>query len=227
MRRLVGLSRTSVGKKALMAVTGAVLVLFVIGHMAGNLKAFLGAESFNHYAEALRTFGEPFLPPMSFLWTVRVALLAAVGLHVWAAISLARSSMAARSRGYRRAESLSFSYASRTMRWGGVIIAAFVVYHILHLTTGTAHADFVPGDAYHNLVVGFRSPAAVVAYLVAMTALVLHLYHGVWSAFQTLGANHPRYNRYRRPLALGLALVVYLGFIAVPLGVMAGILQPT
>lgn len=208
-----------------MALTGIVLVLFVLGHMAGNLKAFQGAESFNHYAEGLREFGDPFLPREGVLWIVRLVLLASVVLHVWAAWVLAGSSRAARSVAYRKEESLVFSYASRTMRWGGVIILAFVVYHLLHFTTGDAHPEFVPGDAYHNLVVGFRSPWVVGAYLVAMTALVFHLYHGIWSGFQTLGLNHPRWNRFRRPLAATVALLVYVGFIAVPLAVQAGVIS--
>lgn len=225
MNRLLVLVRSTVGKKVAMALTGVVLVLFVVGHMAGNLKAFQGAEAFNHYAEGLREFGDPFVPREGLLWVVRVVLLVSVGLHVWAAWVLSRTSRAARSVGYRREESLVFSYASRTMRWGGVIILAFVVYHILHFTTGQAHPDFVAGDPYHNLVVGFRNPLVVAAYLVAMTALVFHLYHGVWSGFQTLGLNHPRWNPFRRPLAAALSLVVYVGFIAVPLAVQAGVIS--
>lgn len=226
MSRVIGFHDSSVGKKVVMAITGIVLVLFVIGHMAGNLKAFLGPAEFNAYAEGLRDFGHPLLPHMAALWIARVVLLAAVGLHIWAAWETTRQSRAARDVAYRKEESLSFSYASRTMRWGGVVIAAFVVYHILHFTTGQAHRDFVPGDAYHNLVAGFQNNLVVLAYVVAMTALVFHLYHGIWSTFQTLGLNHPKYNPYRRPLAMVVALIVYVGFLAVPLAVMAGILQP-
>lgn len=229
MPRPVKFFRTTVGKKVVMAVTGAILVLFVIGHMAGNLKAFLGPESFNAYADALREFGHPFLPERGALWGIRLVLLASVGLHIWSSYVLTRRSWAARETGYRKEEHIAFSYASRTMRWGGVIILAFVVYHLLHFTTGHLHPDFpdfVQANAYHNLVVGFQNPWVVGAYLVALTALVFHLYHGIWSAFQTLGINHPRYNRYRRPLALAAALIVYVGFIAVPLSVMAGVLQP-
>lgn len=226
MRRIFGLYDSSVGKKVAMAVTGAVLVLFVIGHMLGNLKAFLGPTEFNAYAEGLREFGHPFLPRMGALWIARGLLLISVVVHMLAAWQTSRQSWAAREVEYRKRARLGFSYASRTMRWGGVIIAAFVVYHILHFTTGQAHHDFIPGDAYHNLVTGFQNPLVVLAYVVALTALVFHLYHGIWSAFQTLGANHPRYNPLRRPLAVILALLVYVGFLAVPLAVVVGILQP-
>lgn len=222
MRRLNKLYASTVGKKIMMALSGAVLVLFVLGHMAGNLKAFQGPAAFNAYAEGIREVGYPFLPHMGALWIVRVALLAAVGVHIWAAFKLYLKSNAARGVGYRKQESLSFSYASRTMRWGGIIILAFVVYHILHFTTGTVHNDFIPGDAYHNLVAGFQNPLIALAYIVAVSALAFHLYHGIWSVFQTVGANNPRYNRFRRPLAGVLTGLIYLGFIIVPVAVTAG-----
>lgn len=225
MRRVIDLYRSSVGKKIVMALTGAVLVLFVLGHMAGNLKAFQGAEAFNHYAEGLREFGDPFLPRTGALWIVRLGLLGAVALHVLAALQLTRMSHDARSEGYGRQESLVFSYASRTMRWGGIIILAFVVYHLLHFTTGTVHSDFRPGDAYHNLVVGFQNPWIVLSYIVAVGALGFHLHHGIWSTFQTLGLSHPKYNHLRRPLAAVLAVAVFVGFIAVPVAVMAGVIS--
>ena len=117
------------------------------------------------------------------------------------------------------------TYASRTMRWGGVIIITFVVYHLLHFTVGTAHPNFVHGDAYGNLVVGFQSIPVGIAYAIAMVTLCLHLYHGVWSAMQTLGASHPRYNRYRRPVALAVAGIIFVGFMAVPVSVITGILS--
>lgn len=222
MRRLTRLYSSTVGKKVVMALTGGILVLFVLAHMAGNLKAFQGAEAFNSYADAIREAGSPFFPHEGALWTMRVVLLAAVGLHVWAAYQLYRQSKEARSVGYRKRESLSFSYASRTMRWGGVILLAFVIYHVLHFTTGHAHTSFVEGDAYANLVAAFRNPLVSLAYIVAMGALGLHLYHGIWSTFQTLGLNHPKYNPYRRPLAAVLSILLFVGFIAVPVAVMAG-----
>jgi succinate dehydrogenase / fumarate reductase cytochrome b subunit len=110
------------------------------------------------------------------------------------------------------------------MRWGGVIIAAFVTYHILHFTTGQAHPDFVHGQAYENVIIGFQSPLVVAFYVLALIMVTFHLYHGLWSAFQTVGANHPKYNPYRRPLALILALLLFAGFMTVPVGVQAGLL---
>jgi len=225
MRRVLSLYRSSVGKKILMAATGVVFVLFVLAHMYGNLKAFYGPEKFNHYAEFLREVGAPMFGHGQLLWIFRIVLLAAVAIHVLMALQLWLMSRAARpvpyAKGLRPEES---TYASRTMRWGGVILAAFVTYHLLHFTVGTVHPDFVPGAAYENLVIGFQSWPVVLAYTVAMAALCLHLYHGVWSALQTLGANHPRYNRYRRPLAVVVAGVVFVGFMSVPVAVVAGII---
>jgi succinate dehydrogenase / fumarate reductase, cytochrome b subunit len=213
----------SVGKKILMAVTGVVLLGFVIGHMIGNLKVYQGAAAFNQYAEGLRGFGAPLLGQGQALWGVRLILLLAVLTHIWAAVSLTLQSRAARTIQYRKFESLAFSYASRTMVWGGFIILVFVVYHILHLTLGTVHPDFVEHDAYYNFVAGFSVWPVSVFYILAMFPLGLHIYHGTWSALQSLGANNPRYNAYRRPAALGIAILVVLGNISFPLAVLFGI----
>ncbi len=225
MRRVYSLYGTSVGKKYTMAVSGAIFVLFVIVHMFGNLKVYLGAEAFNHYAEGLRSFGEPFLGHEWFLWVFRVGLLAFLLIHTVAAWQTSRQSWAARGDKYKKHEKLVFHYASRTMRWGGVALLLFVVYHILHLTTGTLHPDFIPGDAYHNFVTGFRSLPVVAVYAVAMIALGLHLYHGVWSAFQTMGLDGPRIKKWREPAALLVALVVVLVNLSFPVAVYTGILQ--
>ena len=224
MRRVYSLYSTSVGKKFTMAVSGAIFVLFVIFHMFGNLKVYLGPEAFNHYAEGLREFGEPFLGYEWFLWVFRTGLIAALLIHVLAAWQTSRQSWAARGQKYRKRGDLVFHYASRTMRWGGVVIGLFILYHILHLTTGTLHPDFVPGDAYHNFVAGFRSIPVVAVYSVAMVALGLHLYHGTWSAFQTLGWDGPRIKRWREPFALGVALVVSLVNLSFPVAVITGII---
>jgi succinate dehydrogenase / fumarate reductase cytochrome b subunit len=224
MKRALSLYDSSVGKKIVMAGSGAILILFVVGHMVGNLKVYWGPEAFNHYAEGLRIFGEPFFGQGQVLWLVRFVLLVSVLIHIWAATQLTLFSRAARRKGYRKFDSLAFSYASRTMVWGGVIILAFVVYHLMHLTFGNAHPDFVPGDAYHNFVVGFRSWPVSVAYIAAMIPLGLHLYHGLWSALQTLGANNPRYNRYRRPTAMAIAAVIVVGNISFPIAVLSGVL---
>lgn len=225
MERLQSLPQSSVGKKILMAVTGIVLIGFVVGHMLGNLKAYLGAEHFNAYAHFLRTVGEPAIPENGVLWIARVVLLASVGIHIWAAVSLTRMSRAARPDRYAKGNDLAFSYASRTMRWGGVILLAFVVFHLLHLTTGNAHPDFRPEDPYHNFVTGFRSVPVAFAYIVAMTALAFHLYHGTWSVTQTLGIDNPRFERFRRPAALVLAAAVFLGNVSFPLAVLAKVIQ--
>ena len=204
---------------------GAIFVVFVIVHMFGNLKVYLGPEAFNHYAEGLRAFGAPFLGYEWFLWVFRVGLLAFLLIHTVAAWQTSRQSWAARGQKYKKREKLVFHYASRTMRWGGVALLLFVVYHILHLTSGTLHPDFIPGDAYHNFVTGFRSLPVVAVYAVAMIALGLHLYHGIWSAFQTMGLDGPRIKRWREPVALGVALVVVLVNLSFPVAVFTGILQ--
>ena len=225
MRRVYSLYSTSVGKKYTMAVSGAIFVVFVIVHMFGNLKVYLGPEAFNHYAEGLREFGAPFLGHEWFLWVFRVGLLAFLLIHTVAAWQTSRQSWAARGQKYKKQEKLVFHYASRTMRWGGVALLLFVVYHILHLTTGTLHPDFIPGDAYHNFVTGFRSLPVVAVYVAAMIALGLHLYHGIWSAFQTMGLDGPRIKRWREPTALGVALLVVLVNLSFPVAVYTGILQ--
>jgi succinate dehydrogenase / fumarate reductase cytochrome b subunit len=214
-----------VGKKFYMAVSGFILIGFLVAHMVGNLKMYMGADSFNHYAEFLREVGYPILPHMAGLWIFRVVLLVAVGLHMLSAWQVYTQSRNARGGKYTKEESLHFAYASRTMRWGGVIIAAFVTYHILHFTTGQAHPEFVHGEAYQNVIIGFQNPLVVAFYVVALVMVTFHIYHGLWSAFQTVGANHPKYNAYRRPLALVLALLLFAGFMTVPVGVTAGLLS--
>jgi succinate dehydrogenase / fumarate reductase cytochrome b subunit len=222
MRRVSSLYASSVGKKIAMAVSGILLIAFVVGHMVGNLKVYQGREAFNHYAEGLRTFGAPFFGFGQLLWIVRVGLLAAVGIHVLAAFQLTRMSRKARRERYHNFDSLAFSYASRTMFWGGVIIAAFVLYHLMHFTFGNVHPDFVRTDPYHNFIAGFRSVPVSIVYVAAMIPLGMHLYHGTWSLFQTLGASNPRYNALRRPFAAALASTVVAGNISFPVAVLAG-----
>ena len=226
MRRVISLWDATVGKKIAMAVTGLVLIGFVAGHMIGNLKVYQGREAFNHYAEGLRTFGEPFFGYSQLLWLIRLVLLAAVLIHILAAVQLTLRSRAARPVAYKRYEGdLVFSYASRTMTWGGLIILLFVIYHLMHLTFGNAHPDFVHGDAYHNFVGGFRSVPVSLAYIAAMIPLGLHLYHGFFSMLHTFGATSPKYNRWRRPAALALALIIVLGNISFPVAVLAGLVE--
>jgi succinate dehydrogenase / fumarate reductase, cytochrome b subunit len=225
MRRTFNIWGSTVGKKIAMAVSGVVLIGFVVGHMIGNLKVFQGPEAFNHYAEGLRTLGAPFFGTTQALWLVRVVLLGAVLIHIVAAVQLTIRARKARAVGYRKWDGdLVFSYASRTMAWGGIIILLFVVYHLLHLTVGTAHPDFRHGDAYHNFVRGFQSVPVSLAYIAAMIPLGFHLYHGFWSMLQTFGAS-AKYDRYRRRTALVLALAVVAGNISFPVAVLAGVIR--
>jgi succinate dehydrogenase / fumarate reductase cytochrome b subunit len=222
--RIVRLYRSSVGKKVAMAVSGVILVLWIIGHMLGNLKAFMGPAAINSYAEGLRTLGEPLLGRGWLLWAVRVVLIAAVGIHILAATQLTLQSRAARPVRYRVTPHDEILYASRTMRWGGVILVLYVVYHLLHMTFGSAHPSFIPGDVYQNLVAGFRSWPVVITYVAATLALAFHLHHGAWSALQTLGAGHSRFDRQRRTGAAIIAIAVFVGFISVPLAVLLGVI---
>lgn len=225
MRRVVGLYRSSVGKKVIMAVTGFVWFGYLVAHMAGNLKAFFGEDSFNSYAEHLRLIGVPFLPETGFLWPFRAFIFVALVVHVWMAWETSRKSQAARTVAYRQKENINFNWASATMRWGGVLILVFIVYHILHLTVGWVHPDFVYGDAYGNLVRGLSNPVVAVFYIVSMAAVCAHLWHGLWSMLQTLGADHPKYESLRRPFATGMALLIFFGFISIPVAILAGLVS--
>ena len=225
MSRVTALTQSLIGKKVLMAVSGVVLLGYVLGHMAGNLKIFQGPEHFNAYAEGLRTVGAPFFGRGQLLWIVRLVLLASVGAHIWAAWAVTRASWAARPEGYHALRLVETTYAARTMRWGAVIILAFVVFHLLDLTFGPANPAFISGDAYHNVVATFQRVPVAAAYLVALGALCLHMYHGIYSGFQTLGLNHPRYNAWRRGFAAAFSLVVAVGFAVVPVSVLTGVVR--
>lgn len=210
-----GFYSTTVGKKTVMAVTGIVLFGFIIGHMAGNLQFFLGPDVINGYAEKLRE-----VPAL--LWVVRIGLLVAAILHIAASVSLVRLQRRARPTGYVRLRSTTSSYASRTMYWSGPIVLAFLIYHLLHLTFGTVHPDFRELKAYENLVAGFSNPAVAIAYIVSVILLGMHLYHGLWSMFQTLGVAHPKYTPKFKAFAKFASIVIVLGFIAVPIAILAG-----
>jgi succinate dehydrogenase / fumarate reductase cytochrome b subunit len=216
---------TMVGKKVVMAVTGLVLVGFVLAHMLGNLKIFLGAEAIDAYAVFLRTMGEPLFPSGLLLWVARIVLLTCVALHITAAVQLTRLNWAARPQGYDTKRSIATTQAARTMRWSGVILALFIVYHLLHLTAGAV--GFQPGafhhnTVYHNVVAAFSVWYVALFYIVAMACLCLHLDHGIWSMLQTLGWNNARTTRGLQTLSRLLALVVFAGFISVPVAVLAG-----
>jgi succinate dehydrogenase / fumarate reductase cytochrome b subunit len=204
--------RSTVGKKVVMALTGAIGVGYVVAHMLGNLQMFEGPEKINAYAALLKS-------NIGLLWTARSILIAAVILHICAAYQLARTSQKSRPVGYKRWRAVGSNFASRTMRWTGPLLALFIVYHLLHLTTGTVHPDFVEADVYHNVISGFRVWYVSAVYIVAMLMLALHLYHGVWSMCESLGVNYPKYNRMIRALATILTAIVVVGFIAIPAAV--------
>jgi succinate dehydrogenase / fumarate reductase cytochrome b subunit len=210
---------SSVGKKIVMAVTGLIWVAYLITHVFANLLVFQGPAKINAYSAFLHGTG-------GALWGARLVLIAALILHVIAAIQLAGRRQDARPAGYAAGlEHEVSTWASRTIRWGGALILVFLLYHILHFTVGTAHPNFVVGDPYHNVAAGFRSLPVVVLYLVAMGAVGLHLYHGVWSSGRSLGMSPPSPHPLRRTVALVLALLVWLGFTVIPIAVYAGVVR--
>jgi succinate dehydrogenase / fumarate reductase cytochrome b subunit len=224
-RRTPKVAKTnSVVKKAVMAISGIVMVLYLIAHMIGNLKVFTGAESFNHYSEWIRTIGTPAVPEQTTLWIIRIALLVAVIAHFWAAVSLWRQAKRARPERYVTKKAVAQSYASRTMRWGGVIVLLFIVYHILDLTTGTVNPD---GDAspYDRLVASFSNPFVTAFYVISLVLLGMHLRHGIWSATQTLGQSNRRRERTVNAFAIVFSTVLIAGFLIVPFSVLFGLVD--
>lgn len=218
MNRLAAFWDSSVGKKAVMAVTGVIGLLFVIGHMVGNLQVFQGAERLNAYGHLLHG------PLNEVIWVVRAVLLLSVILHVVAAYQLTMRNRAARPVEYAVRTPQVSTLAARTMRWGGVLLLAFIIYHLLDLTIGTVNPAFQPGDVYANLVGSLQRPVIAVFYLLAMAALGLHLYHGAWSSARTLGVSQPSPSPLKRGLAIVLAVVVALGFAVVPLAIILGMI---
>lgn len=210
-----------------MAVTGLLLVLFLYAHMAGNLKIFFGAAPFDHYANWLRTIGTPLLPRRWYLWIQRTALTVAVIGHIAAATILARRARRARPVRYAHRPKVQGSYAARTMRWGGVIILLFVVYHILDLSTGTLNPVGQPGHPYANVVADFAPHRWYVTlfYVLAVVAVGAHLRHGIFSAVRTLGQRTARGERIARVTALALSIVLVAGFLAVPFAVITGLVN--
>jgi succinate dehydrogenase / fumarate reductase cytochrome b subunit len=206
------------GRKAIMAVTGAILFAFVIGHLAGNLQIFDGPARLNAYGKFLKNTGE-------LLWIVRAGLIVCVALHIWATVLLALRNSKARPIGYKIKKSVASSYADRTMYWSGPIILAFVIFHLLQFTAGTLHPGapaFSDTDIYYNVVAGFSVWWVSVWYIFSMILLGFHLRHGIWSAFQTLGANHPRHTPVLKQAALWIAIAITAGYISIPVAVLAG-----
>jgi succinate dehydrogenase / fumarate reductase cytochrome b subunit len=213
-----------------MALSGLVLVLFVIGHMAGNLKIFAGINpasgdyKIDDYGRFLRTMGAEMLGESGVLWVVRIVLLVCLVVHAVSGILLARANRAAKPEGYKVKSYRSANAASLTMIYGGLFLLFFVVFHILHFTTGTLHWSFVEGEVYANVWQSFRNFFTAGFYVVAMALLALHLYHGTWSMFQTLGVDTPRWNEGLRTLAKVVAVVLFVGFSAVPVSIAFGVL---
>jgi succinate dehydrogenase / fumarate reductase cytochrome b subunit len=218
MTRVVTFCGTSLGKKVVMAITGLILFGFVVGHVLGNLQIFVGAAPMNAYAAMLKANA-------GLLWGVRLTLLVAVALHIIAAVQLTRMSQRSRPEGYHYKDVIQADYASRTMRWSGPIIAVFVIYHLLHFTTGDVHPNFDVHNVYGNVIAGFRVWPVSIFYVLAMAALGFHLWHGIWSMFQTLGLNTPKSDHLLHKLAIIATLAIIVGFISIPLAVLAGIVS--
>jgi succinate dehydrogenase / fumarate reductase cytochrome b subunit len=218
--------RSSVGKKWVMAVTGIVLLGFLLVHMIGNLKLYVGPKAINDYGEALRDLGSALAPRTHVLWAIRCVLIVSFALHMHASYALTRVNWKARSGGYSRRDYIAASYASRTMRWTGVIVGFFILFHLADLTWGTEHVavgGFARGDVYGNLVASFERLPVAIFYVVANLLLGLHVYHGTWSLFQSLGWNHPRFNQWRRYAAVAFTVVVIGGNLSFPIAVQAGL----
>lgn len=215
-----GFLLTTVGLKAIMAVTGIVLVLFVIGHFVGNSLIYVGPEALNAYSHFLHSVGE-------LLWVVRIVLLASIVLHIGAALRLSAKNASARPQRYKQKRDQVTNYAARTMIWSGPILLGFIIFHLAHLTLGVAPGSYEHSatDVYSNVVRGFSIPWLSGLYIVSMLALGLHLFHGTWSMFQSLGLNHPAYNKRLMQLGLAVTVIVTLGNISIPLSVLLGIVK--
>jgi succinate dehydrogenase / fumarate reductase cytochrome b subunit len=220
---LLNFWRSAVGKKWVMALSGIALLGYVLAHMIGNLKLFLGESHLNEYAEWLRTLGEPVFPRTVLLWGMRIGLIAAFVLHIVAAYQLTRMNQKSRSAYQAPRDYVAANFASRTMRWTGVIIALYLIFHLLDLTWGSANPDFRRGEVFDNLVESFQRVPVAIVYIVANIALAFHIFHGAWSMFQSLGWNNPRFNIYRRYFAAAFALVIGIGNVSMPLLVVTGV----
>ncbi len=227
---LVEFYRSDVGRKWAMAVSGIVLLGFVLSHMIGNLHLYEGPAEVNEYGEALRDLGGALAPRTSILWIIRVGLIAAFAIHIHAAFALALKNRKQRPVQYEsRRDYLAANYASRTMLWSGIIVLAFLAFHLADFTWGApepvATGDYFRGDIYSNVVASFERVPVAIFYIIANLALALHIYHGAWSLFQSLGVNNPRFNVWRRWFAAGFAGVIVVGNVSFPIMVMIGVFE--
>jgi succinate dehydrogenase / fumarate reductase cytochrome b subunit len=217
---------TAVGKKWVMALTGLGLMGFVFVHMVGNLKMFLGRTEFDHYAESLRSLLYPILPHHVVLWGFRIGLIVMFAFHIHSAYTLTRMNHRARPIKYQSSRDyIAVSFASRTMRWTGIIIGLYLIFHLADLTWGFANPDFVRGAAYDNLVASFERWPISAIYILSNIALGIHLFHGGWSMFQSLGLNSPRYNAARRVFAAAFAITVAGINCLFPIAVLTGVVH--
>ena len=225
--------RSAVGKKWVMAITGIILIGFTVAHMIGNWKIFLpdvdGIPDLDIYADALRSLLVPFIPETVTLWLLRTGLIVAFLLHVHAAYALTLVNRRARPEDYQGPRNfIAANYASRTMRWSGVIFLLFIIFHLADLTWGVQPAApelWEHGEVYANFVASFSRAPVALFYVAAMIALGFHLYHGFWSMFQSLGVNNPRFNTWRRYLATGFAALIVVGNSIMPLAVLFGFIE--
>jgi succinate dehydrogenase / fumarate reductase cytochrome b subunit len=217
--KILSFWHSTLGKKVVMGLTGLIMIGFLVAHMLGNLQAFLGPAKLDAYGAMLHG------PLHEVVLLSRVVLLLAVVLHIIAAYQLTMLDRAARPAAYARKVPQAATLASRTLRVGGVLLLVFIVFHLLHFTVGSVHPDFIEGRVYHNLVSGLSQPVVALFYIVAMLSLGLHLFHGAWSSFRTLGLSQASPHPLQRPVALGLALLLWLGFTIVPVAVLLGLLH--
>ena len=211
---------TAVGKKWVMALTGIAIMLFLVEHLIGNLTLFFGKGEFNAYGEALRDLGGDLFPRTLLLWGFRIGLIVAFAFHIHAAYGLTRINMKARPDKYQsKRDYVAADFASRTMRWTGIILALYIIFHLTDLTWGAANPEFVRGDAYNNMIYSLQRPVVAIAYSVAMLALGFHLYHGAWSLFQSMGLNNPSWNKARRVFAIAFAGIMTAGFLTFPIAI--------
>lgn len=226
---LLDLYGTAVGKKYAMAISGIAMMGFVFAHMIGNLKMYFGEEDLNKYAEFLKKLLYPLAPEGAVLWIFRFGLIAMLMLHLHAAYSLTVMNRSARSVKYQSARDYQVAtFASRTMRWTGIIVFLFLVWHLLDLTFGTVNTigtdgEFVREEVYANVVRSFERVPVAIFYIAANIALGIHLFHGAWSLFQSIGWNRPKFNQWRRAFATAFATVVVVGNVSFPIAVLAGI----